>query len=138
MPPMTIDPDTAEVKASGGVVWRRGEHGVEIAVVHRPRYDDWSLPKGKLDPGESWEDAALREVEEEIGMRCRLGDELTPTAYDDNKGRAKVVRYWLMEALDGEFVPSGEVDEMRWLAPADAGPLLTYDRDRELLREARL
>jgi 8-oxo-dGTP diphosphatase len=138
MPPMTIDPDAVEVKASGGVVWRRGEHGVEIAVVHRPRYDDWSLPKGKLDPGESWEAAALREVEEEIGVRCRLGDELTPTAYDDNKGRAKVVRYWLMEALDGEFVPSGEVDEMRWLAPADAAPLLTYDRDRELLREACL
>jgi 8-oxo-dGTP diphosphatase len=135
---MTIDPDAAEVKASGGVVWRRGEHGVEIAVVHRPRYDDWSLPKGKLDPGESWEEAALREVEEEIGLRCRLGDELTPTAYDDNKGRAKVVRYWLMEALDGEFVPSGEVDEMRWLAPADAEAVLTHDRDRELLREARL
>jgi 8-oxo-dGTP diphosphatase len=135
---MTIDPEGAEVKASGGVVWRHGEHGVEIAVVHRPRYDDWSLPKGKLDPGESWEEAALREVEEEIGVRCRLGDELTPTAYNDNKGRAKVVRYWLMEAIDGDFVASGEVDEMRWMTPAEAEPLLSYDRDRELLREARL
>ena len=66
--------------------------------MHRPRYDDWSLPKGKLDPGEGWEEAALREVEEEVGLRCRLGRELPPTRYRDNKGRAKVVRYWLMEA----------------------------------------
>ena len=70
----------------------------EIVIVHRPRYDDWSLPKGKLDPGEGWEEAALREVEEEVGLRCRLGGELPPTSYRDNKGRAKVVRYWLMEA----------------------------------------
>jgi 8-oxo-dGTP diphosphatase len=135
---MTIDPEAAEVKASGGVVWRHGANGVEVAVVHRPRYDDWSLPKGKLDPGESWEDAALREVQEEIGIRGRLGDELTPTAYDDNKGRSKVVRYWLMEALDGDFVPSDEVDEVRWLPPAEAAPMLTYDRDRALLQEAQL
>jgi 8-oxo-dGTP pyrophosphatase MutT (NUDIX family) len=135
---MTIDPEAAEVKASGGVVWRRGPNGVEVAVVHRPRYDDWSLPKGKLDPGESWEAAALREVQEETGIRSRLGDELTPTAYNDNKGRPKVVRYWLMEALDGDFVPSDEVDEMRWLPPAEAERLLTYDRDCALLREVQL
>jgi len=132
---MAVDPEAAEVKASGGVVWRRGGGGIEIALVHRPRYDDWSFPKGKLDPGESWEDAALREVEEEIGLRCRLGHELPPRSYRDNKGRAKVVRYWLMEPLGGEFVPSHEIDEMRWLAPADAVRLLTYDHDRELLRE---
>ena len=72
-----MDPDAAEVKASGGVVWRRRDDGSpELVVVHRPRYDDWSLPKGKLDPGESWEDAALREVEEEVGLRCRLGDDV--------------------------------------------------------------
>jgi 8-oxo-dGTP diphosphatase len=128
---MTIDPEAAEVKASGGVVCRAGQ----VAVVHRPRYDDWSFPKGKLDGGESWEDAALREVQEEIGLRCRLGDELPPTSYRDPKGRAKVVRYWLMEPLDGEFVPSDEVDEVRWLSPADADALLSYDHDRELLRE---
>ena len=75
---MTVDPDAAEVKAAGGVVWRHGEGGVEIVVAHRPRYDDWSLPKGKLDKGESWEQAALREVEEEVGLRCRLGPELEP------------------------------------------------------------
>jgi 8-oxo-dGTP pyrophosphatase MutT (NUDIX family) len=132
---MGIDPDAAEVKASGGVVRRRGPDGLLVALVHRPRYDDWSFPKGKLDAGESWEDAALREVEEEIGLRCRLGEELPPTSYRDNKGRAKVVRYWLMDPLDGEFVPSGEVDEVRWLVPAEAEPLLSYEHDRELLRE---
>jgi 8-oxo-dGTP pyrophosphatase MutT (NUDIX family) len=132
---MAIEPEGAEVKASGGVVWRRARGGVEVALVHRPRYDDWSFPKGKLGPGESWEDAALREVEEEIGLRCRLGHELPPTSYRDPKGRAKVVRYWMMEPLDGEFVPSHEVDEVRWLAPADADRLLSYEHDRELLRE---
>ena len=130
-----MDHDQAEVKASGGVVWRRGDRGIEVALVHRPRYDDWSFPKGKLDPGEGWEDAALREVEEEIGLRCRLGHELPATSYRDNKGRAKVVRYWMMEPLDGEFVASDEVDEVRWLTPSDAQRLLSYDHDRELLRE---
>jgi 8-oxo-dGTP pyrophosphatase MutT (NUDIX family) len=130
-----MDPETAEVKASGGVVWRRGGRGIEIALVHRPRYDDWSFPKGKLHAGESWEEAALREVEEEIGLRCRLGHELPATAYRDNKGRAKLVRYWMMEPLDGEFAPSHEVDEVRWLPPAAAERLLTYDHDRELVRE---
>jgi 8-oxo-dGTP pyrophosphatase MutT (NUDIX family) len=132
---MAIDPETAEVKASGGVVWRRAGGGVEVALVHRPRYDDWSFPKGKLDAGESWEEAALREVEEEIGLRCRLGHELPPTRYRDSKGRAKIVRYWMMEPLDGEFVPSHEVDEVRWVTPADADRLLSYEHDRELLRE---
>lgn len=123
------------MKASGGVVWRRAGGGIEVALVHRPRYDDWSFPKGKLDRGESWEDAALREVEEEIGLRCRLGHELPPTSYHDNKGRPKVVRYWMMEPLEGEFVPSDEVDEVRWLSPPDADRLLSYAHDRELLRE---
>jgi 8-oxo-dGTP pyrophosphatase MutT (NUDIX family) len=130
-----MDPEEAEVKASGGVVWRRGDRGIEVALVHRPRYDDWSFPKGKLDKGESWEDGALREVEEEIGLRCRLGHELPHTSYRDPKGRAKVVRYWMMEPLDGEFAPSDEVDEMRWLPTADADKLLSYEHDRELLRE---
>ena len=133
---MTIEPEAAEVKASGGLVRRRDDDGLKVALVHRPRYDDWSFPKGKLDKGESWEDAALREVEEEIGVRCRLGAELPPTSYKDPKGRDKVVRYWLMEPIEGEFVPSDEVDEMRWVSPADAEALLSYAHDRELLREA--
>jgi 8-oxo-dGTP diphosphatase len=134
MPPMT-DPEAAEVKASGGLVWRRGERGLEVVLVHRPKYDDWTFPKGKLDPGESWEDAALREVEEETGLRCRLGHELPFAAYTDPKGRAKVVRYWLMEPLDGAFAPSHEVDEMRWVAAGEARSVLSYDTDRVLLRE---
>jgi 8-oxo-dGTP diphosphatase len=130
---MTIDPEAAEVKAAGGLVI--GDDGA-VALVHRPRYDDWAFPKGKLDKGESWEAAALREVEEETGLRCRLGDELSPTSYRDPKGRAKVVRYWRMQPLEGEFVPSDEVDELRWVAPADAPALLSYEHDRKLLREA--
>ena len=86
---------------------------------------DWSLPKGKLDPGETWEQAALREVEEEIGFRCRLGRELPSTSYTDQKGRSKVVRYWLMEPEEGEFAPNDEVDELRWLIPSAAAELLT-------------
>jgi 8-oxo-dGTP diphosphatase len=131
-----IDPDSAEVKAAGGVVWRRGPSGIEVAVVHRPHRDDWSLPKGKLDPGESWEQAALREVEEEIGLRCRLGRELPPVGYQDNAGREKVVRYWLMEPVSGEFEPNDEVDELRWLIPRAAVGLLSYPRDRELVAAA--
>jgi 8-oxo-dGTP diphosphatase len=119
-----------EILAAGGVLARDGR----VAVVHRPRYDDWSFPKGKLDPGESFEEAALREVEEETGMRCRLGPELPSTEYHDNKGRSKLVRYWRMEDCEGEFEPSGEVDELRWLEPDEAGALLSYERDRELLR----
>jgi len=130
--------EAAEVKAAGGVVWRRGAGGVEVAVVHRPQRDDWSLPKGKLDPGESWEAAALREVQEEIGLRCRLGRELAPVAYRDQKGREKVVRYWLMESEDGEFAPNDEVDELRWLDPRAAAELLSYPRDRELVEAAAL
>jgi 8-oxo-dGTP diphosphatase len=134
-----VDPETAEVKASGGVVWRRAHGGaLEIVVVHRPRYDDWSLPKGKLDSGESWEDAALREVLEEVGLRCRLGPELPPVRYRDNKGRDKAVRYWLMEPEDGDapFTPNDEVDEMRWLDVEAAAALLSYPHDVELVRAA--
>ena len=134
---MALDPEAAEVKAAGGLVWRpAADGGVEVAVAHRPRYDDWSLPKGKLDEGEGWEQAALREVEEEVGLRCRLGPELEPTSYEDRKGRAKVVRYWLMEPEgDQAFEPNEEVDEIRWLAPEAARGLLSYPHDAALLAE---
>jgi 8-oxo-dGTP diphosphatase len=118
------------VRAGGGVVGRRGHDGkVTVLVVHRPRYDDWSLPKGKVDPGESDEDCARREVWEETGLRCELGDELPSTRYIDHKGRSKLVRYWAMEVVDGAFVPNDEVDAIRWLAPDAALELLSYDHD---------
>lgn len=125
------------VRAGGGLVVREAGSGgrVEIAVVHRPRYDDWSLPKGKLEPDESFEQGALREVEEETGLRCELGRELSPVRYRDRKGRRKVVRYWRMRPLGGEFEPNDEVDEVRWLVPERACELLDYDHDRRLVAE---
>jgi 8-oxo-dGTP pyrophosphatase MutT (NUDIX family) len=122
-----------EVQAAGGVVWRGSGDEVEIALIHRPRYDDWSLPKGKLDAGESFEEAALREVEEETGMRCRLGRELGETRYRDRKDRPKVVRYWAMGDCEGEFRPNDEVDELRWVPIGEAKGMLSYDFDRELV-----
>jgi len=123
----------AEVLAAGGVVAR--DDG-RIAVIHRPRYDDWSLPKGKLDPGESFEDGAVREVREETGVRARIVGELDSTTYVDRKGRDKLVRWYRME-LDGEpavFAPNDEVDELRWVTPGEAAALLSYERDRALVQ----
>jgi 8-oxo-dGTP diphosphatase len=134
---MALVSEEPEVRAAGAAVWRHGEAGVEWAVVHRPRYDDWSLAKGKLDPGEGFEEAAVREVEEEIGVRGVLGAELPSTTYHDNKGRSKLVRYWLMEAVDGgAFTPNDEVDALRWATAAEALDMLTYERDRDVLTAA--
>ena len=119
------------VEAAGGVVLHEGR----VLLVHRPHYDDWTLPKGKLDRGESFEDAALREVWEETGLLCVLGRELPGTEYRDRKNRPKVVRYWLM-APDSEpaaFEPNDEVDEVRWMEVEEAAVELTYDRDRHVL-----
>jgi 8-oxo-dGTP pyrophosphatase MutT (NUDIX family) len=131
------------VRAAGGVVTRLGAGGEsEVLVVHRPRYDDWSLPKGKAEPGERDEDTALREVEEETGYRCILGPELPMVRYEDRHGRQKQVRFWHMTVhsdpspgTDGEaaFVPNDEVDERRWISPTAAATLLSYDADRRLV-----
>jgi 8-oxo-dGTP diphosphatase len=107
----------------------------QIAAIHRPKYMDWSLPKGKLEPGESWEGAALREVEEETGYWCQLGRELGSIAYLDRNGRKKQVRYWEMTSPEGSFEPDGEVDELRWVGIEEAEGLLDYDHDRELVAE---
>ena len=117
------------VRAAGGVVVRDGE----ILLVHRPKYDDWSLPKGKCKRGESYEACALREVGEETGFRCELGARLRSTHYIVSGFRFKTVRYWAMTQLEREFVPGREVDEIRWLDPEAAAALLTHRRDARVL-----
>jgi 8-oxo-dGTP diphosphatase len=132
-------PEAATVHAAGAVVWRRDDGDeLEVLLVHRPRYDDWSLPKGKLDDGESHEAAAAREVREETGVSGALGAELAPIAYTDGKGRPKVVRYWLMHADEAEpRPPDDEVDGLRWVPIEDAPALLSYKHDAAVVAEAR-
>jgi 8-oxo-dGTP diphosphatase len=123
----------AAVLAAGGVVWRRtadGDGEPEVLLVHRPKYDDWTLPKGKLEPGETGPAAALREVEEETGLHCRLGAELPGSTYEDHRGRPKEVRYWAMQPESGDFEPNHEVDEVRWLPVSRAAEVLSYPRDK--------
>jgi 8-oxo-dGTP diphosphatase len=121
------------VRAAGGVVLRDGAGGPEVLLVHRPAYDDWSLPKGKAHRGERDEDCALREVEEETGLRCELGRELPTTTYRDARGRPKVVRYWAMSPVNGQARPRAEVDDIAWLPTDEARQLLTWERDRAVL-----
>jgi len=122
------------VRAAGGVPVRTVGGEYEVLVVHRPSYGDWTFPKGKCEPGESDEDCALREVEEETGLRCALGVELPSTSYNDARGRRKVVRYWALEIVGGELGFDHEVDEARWVSAAEAAALLSYERDLPLLR----
>jgi len=131
--------DVNVVKAAGGVVCREGSSGeTEIVVVHRPAYDDWTLPKGKVDPDETPEECALREVREETGFRCELGRPVGCTAYVDRRGRNKLACYWVMEVISGRFRPGGEVDRMAWLPVADAVKRLTYERDKALITQQPL
>jgi 8-oxo-dGTP diphosphatase len=129
------------IRAAGGVLWRSTGPGsgdeIEIAVVHRPRYDDWSLPKGKLAPGESELDAAVREVLEETGYRVRVGEPLGTTRYRrlvNGVDRPKVVRWWAMEATSGEFTPNAEVDALRWIPLDTASDVLSTASDLTVLR----
>jgi 8-oxo-dGTP diphosphatase len=122
------------VRAAGGAVWRRAGNGdLEVVLVHRARYDDWSLPKGKVDPGETDEQAALREVQEESSIEARLGPELMTTTYLDRSGKRKQVRYWAMTPAGGEAAGAHEVDEASWVPLAEARSRLTYARDVAVL-----
>jgi 8-oxo-dGTP diphosphatase len=122
------------IRASGGLVVREGADGErEVLVVHRPRYEDWSFPKGKLKSGETDEECALREVAEETGLVCELGEELPSTEYTDASGRPKRVRYWLMRPVGGRLEFLHEVDDARWVLREEARALLSYGRDRGLL-----
>jgi len=121
-------------KAAGGVIVRQTAKGAtEVLLVHRPHRQDWTFPKGKVEPGETDAACALREVEEETGLRCALGDELPTISHVDHKGRHKVVRYWVMRPIGGEAAPHNEVDAVRWLSVPDAARSLTYERDQALL-----
>jgi 8-oxo-dGTP pyrophosphatase MutT (NUDIX family) len=122
------------IRASGGIVVRRTDDGdVEVALVHRPSYDDWTFPKGKRVEGEDDRETALREVEEETGLVCRVDRAVGRVRYRDRKDRPKTVMYWLMTPVGGSFRPTSEVDEIRWLPFEQADELLTYEHDRKLL-----
>lgn len=124
------------ILAAGAVLWRRAGEEVEIALVHRPRYDDWSLPKGKADGGEALPFTAVREIAEETGFEARLRGALGQVRYDVPDG-AKTVRYWSAEAGGGAFVANDETDELRWCTPGAAAELLSYRRDLDVLRRFR-
>ncbi|MGB8942208.1 MAG: NUDIX hydrolase [Streptomyces sp.] len=129
--------DTSVVLAAGCVLWRRSSSGagVELALVYRPKWADWSHPKGKLKRGEDARDGALREVLEETGMACDLGPELPTAFYIDGQGRPKEVRYWAAEAAGGTFVPNAEVSRLVWLPPVEASELVTRERDAALISD---
>lgn len=117
------------VRAAGGVVWRRESQSVQIVLVHRPRYDDWTLPKGKVDAGETYEEAALREVREEASVLAEIGPELPSTTYLDRSGKHKHVRYWAMSVVEGSPAGDNEVDVAEWVDLSEARSRLTYERD---------
>ena len=124
---------TEIVQAAGGLVVRRHNGSLQIVLVHRPVHQDWSFPKGKLEAGETFELAAVREVREETGMVCRLLRFIGHTEYLDRKGRPKAVAYWVMAAESGFFTPNQEVDELLWLGLDSAARVLSYPRDQELV-----
>ena len=121
------------MRAAGGVIARGSGSDLEIVIVHRPRYDDWTFPKGKAESGETDEQTALREVLEETGFECNLGEELPSVSYRDHKDRSKIVRYWVMTVNAGAFEPNDEVDVLEWVSATEAGERLTYDHDVDVL-----
>ena len=126
-------PERPLVRAAGGVVWRWRQGCIDVVLIHRPRYDDWTLPKGKVDAGETYEQAALREVREEASIVAEIGAELPSTTYLDRSGKDKHVRYWAMTLLDGQPAGDNEVDVAEWVPIAEARSRLTYERDVNVL-----
>ena len=120
------------IRAAGGLLWRAANYGYEIAVIRREKYQDWTLPKGKLDPGENWEEAALREVREETGFKAKLMGFAGAVAYATEKG-PKVVRYWHMMATEPQGRIENEVAELVWLPVSEARGKLDYDLERAIL-----
>lgn len=128
------DAPTELIRAAGGIVFRRDDvAGISLACIYREARGDWTFPKGKLDPGESFEEAALREVREETGMLCRIVRFAGATNYTHRKGKPKVVAYYLMSANEGEFTPNDEVDQLVWVPLERVREYLTWERDQELL-----
>jgi len=125
------------VRAAGGVIWRVEDGILRVALIHRPKYRDWTFPKGKVESGETDEQAAFREVLEETGLECVLGRELRPVTYVDSRGREKTVRYWEMTVTAGSFLANEEVDRIRWATISEAAGRLTYSHDRMLLESFR-
>ncbi len=122
-----------DVRAAGGVISRYVGTDLELVIVHRPRYDDWTFPKGKAESDETDEQTAYREVLEETGFDCELGEELPSVTYRDHKNRSKIVRYWEMTIRSGVFEANDEVDVLKWVSAAEAGERLTYDHDVDVL-----
>ncbi|MDT5236895.1 MAG: 8-oxo-(d)GTP phosphatase [Mycobacterium sp.] len=135
LPPEVVPLSKAVLAAAGAVLWRpNGDSATpEVAIIHRPRYDDWSLPKGKVEPGETEPVTAVREVREETGYSSHLGRRLVAVSYPVEQG-IKKVRYWAARTVGGEFIPNAEVDELKWLPVADAMKQLAYPQDRKVLR----
>jgi 8-oxo-dGTP pyrophosphatase MutT (NUDIX family) len=124
------------IQAAGGLIWRNANGKKELAIIHRPKHDDWTLPKGKLEPGESWKEAALREVHEETGCQAEIENFAGCICYNP-KDIPKIVLYWNMKLIDeGNFKPNKEVDQVRWLKIEDALAMLGYQSERELIKKA--
>jgi len=129
---------TERIEAAGGVIVDLSKNKPRYLLIHRPRYDDWSMPKGKLNKGEKHRDAALREVKEETGLVCDVLAKLSPVSYITPNGRPKRVKYWLMQARSGSFAPNDEVDAVTWVKRGQAMSLLTHVHDQALLVEAHI
>lgn len=132
--PAVLDPGgEVQIWAAGGIV--RHPEGDDVLIVHRPRRRDWTLPKGKVDPGETLLETARREILEETGFRCELGHPAATVRYRDHRDRSKSVVYFAAEIIGGEFAPNAEVDQIRWCSLSAAITNLTYRHDARMLSD---